>query len=112
MVHCAIWYQTLNSGVLLVGRNAVLTSKNTLERVSQESISLNPFVWHWNSYLTFNHSHDIYMTIEWHTNGISGKNSTSSSDSKGVVKDAIKAYFSQRQTLFETTTLYSLFDLF
>ena len=75
MVRCAIWYQTLKSGVLQVGQDAVLTSKNALEWLRQKSFSLNPFVWHSNSYLMFNHSHGMYMASGWHNNGISGKNS-------------------------------------
>ena len=43
------------------------------ERLSQKSVSLNPLVWHSNSYLTFNHSHGMQMTLGWHTNGISVK---------------------------------------
>ena len=42
-MRCAIWYQTLKNGVGMVGQNAVLTSYNSLERLSQESVSLNPF---------------------------------------------------------------------
>ena len=49
-----------------VGQNAVLTA---FEWRNQESISLNPFAWHSNSYLTFNHSHGVQMTLELHVNG-------------------------------------------
>ena len=73
-MRCAIWFQTLKNGVRMVGQNAVLTSLNELERLSQESVSLNPFAWQSNSYLTFDHSHGMYMTLEWQANGISGKN--------------------------------------
>ena len=74
-MRCAIWYQTLKNGVRVVGQNAGLSSLNALEWQSQESVSLSPFAWHSNSYLTFNHSHRMYMTLEWHANGMSGKNS-------------------------------------
>ena len=53
---CAICYQTLKNRVQMVGQNAVLTSYNAFESLSQESVSVNPFAWHSNSYLTFNHS--------------------------------------------------------
>ena len=35
---------------------------NQLECI--RSISLNPFVWHSNFYMRFNHSHDMYITLE------------------------------------------------
>ena len=70
VMHCVIWYQMLKSSVRMV----VLTSQNGLERLSQESVSPNPFAWHSNSYLTFNHSHGMYMTSEWNANSISRKN--------------------------------------
>ena len=57
-MRCTIWHQTLN-GVRMVGQNAVLTSYNAFEWLSQESVSLNAFAWHPNSYLTFNHSHGM-----------------------------------------------------
>ena len=41
MMHCAIWYQTLKHGVRMVGQNAILTSYNAFECLSQESISLS-----------------------------------------------------------------------
>ena len=63
-MRCAFWYQTLKNGVRMVGQNAVLTNLNALERLSQKSVSLNPFAWHLNSYLTFNHSHGMYMALE------------------------------------------------
>ena len=72
-MRCAIWYQTLKNGVRVVGQNIVLTSYYAFEWLSQESVSLHPFAWHSNSYLTFNHSHGMKMTLEWHANGISGK---------------------------------------
>ena len=59
----------------MIGQNAVLTSWNAFEWLNQESFSLNPLAWHSNSYLTFNHSHDMLITLEWHANGISSKNS-------------------------------------
>ena len=74
VVRCAIWYQMLQNGILTVGQNAVLTSWNALEQLNQKSVSLNPFVWHSNSYLMFNHLYGICMALEWHTNGISKKN--------------------------------------
>ena len=46
VMRCAIWYQTFKSGVRLVGQNAVLTSYNAFEWLSQESVSLNLFAWH------------------------------------------------------------------
>ena len=58
-MHCAIWYQTLKGEVRMLGQNAVLTSLNAFEWLSQESVSLNPSAWHLNSYLTFNHSHGM-----------------------------------------------------
>ena len=70
-----IWYQTLKNGVPKVGENAVLTSWNALEWLSQKSFSLSPFVWYSNSYLMFNLSHGMYMALECHTNGRSKKNS-------------------------------------
>ena len=73
MMRCAIWYQTLKNGVLMVGQNAILTSSNALERLSQKSVSPNPFVWHSNSYLMFNHSYGMYMALDWHANRISRK---------------------------------------
>ena len=66
-VRCAIWYQTLKNGVLTVGQNAVLTSQNALEQLSQKSVSVNQFLWHSNFYLMFNHSHGMYMALEWHS---------------------------------------------
>ena len=54
----------------------------SLERLSQKSVSLNPFVWHSNSYLMFNHSHGMYMALEWHTNGVRGENSNCSTATK------------------------------
>ena len=71
MMRCAIWHQMLKNVVLMVGQNAVLTSQNALERLSQQSFYLNLFVSHSNSYLTFNHSHDMYMTLDWYAHGIS-----------------------------------------
>ena len=74
VMRCAIWYQTLKNGV----RNAVLTSYNALEWLSQKSVSLNLFAWHSSSYMTFNHSHGMYMMLEWHANRISWKHSNCS----------------------------------
>ena len=74
-MRCTIWYQTLKNGAQMVGQNAALTSWNAFEGLSQESVFLSTFAWHSNSYLTFNHSHGMSMTLEWHANGISGKNS-------------------------------------
>ena len=71
----AIWHQRLKNGVQMVCHNAVLTSYNAFEWLSQESVSLNLFSWHSNSYLTFNHLHGMEMTLEWNANGISGKTS-------------------------------------
>ena len=59
VMHCVIWYQTLKSGVRMVGQNAVLTSQNAFEWLSQESVSFDLFAWHSNSHLTFNHSHGM-----------------------------------------------------
>ena len=59
VMRCAIWYQTLKNGVRMVGQKAVVTSQNASEWLSQESVSLNPFAWHLNSHLTFNHSYGI-----------------------------------------------------
>ena len=42
-MRCAIWYQTLKHCVRMVGQNAVLTSWNAFEWLSQESVSLSPF---------------------------------------------------------------------
>ena len=70
-----IWYQTVKNRILMVGQNIILFSQNELELLHQKSISLNQFAWHSNSHLMFNHSHDINMTLEWHTNRISGNNS-------------------------------------
>ena len=58
-MRCAIWYQTRKKGIRMVGQNAIQTSKNAFEWLSQESVSLNPFAQHSDSYLTFNHSHGI-----------------------------------------------------
>ena len=58
-MHSAILDQTLTNDVRMVGQNAVVTSWNAFERFSQESVSLNPFARHSNSYLTFNHSHSM-----------------------------------------------------
>ena len=55
----------------MVGQNVVLTSQNALEWLSQESVFLNWCAWHSNSYLTFNHSYGMYMTLEQHVNVIS-----------------------------------------
>ena len=71
-MHSTIWWQTLKNSIQMVGQNAVLTSKNALKWLSQESASVNPFVWHSNSYLIFNHLHGMYM-LEWHVEGISWK---------------------------------------
>ena len=57
----AIWYQTLKNGVQMVGPNAVITSYNAFQWLSQESVSLNPFAWHLNSYLIFNRK-----ASKWH----------------------------------------------
>ena len=43
VMRCAIWYQMLKNGVRMVGQNAVLTSQNAFEWLSQESVSLNLF---------------------------------------------------------------------
>ena len=43
VIRCAIWYQMLKNGVRMVGQNAVLTSQNAFEWLSQESVSLSPF---------------------------------------------------------------------
>ena len=67
-----IWYQTLKNGVGMVGQNAVLTSKNALERLSKESVSLNPFAWHSNSYIR-HLAIRITCTLEWYANGINRK---------------------------------------
>ena len=77
-MRCAIWYQTLKNGILTVGQNAVLTSQNALEQLSHKSVSLNLFVWHSNSYLTFNLSHGMYMGLECCTNERSRTNWNSS----------------------------------
>ena len=53
VMRCAILDQTLINGVRMVGQNAVLTSSNAFEWLSQESVSFNLFAWHSNSYLTF-----------------------------------------------------------
>ena len=45
-----------------------------LEWLSQDSISLNPFVWHSNSYLKFNLSHGMHIALEYHTNERNRKN--------------------------------------
>ena len=45
-----------------------------LEWLSQESIFLNPFVWHSNSYLKFNLSHGMHIALEYHTNERNRKN--------------------------------------
>ena len=71
----------------MIGQNVILTSQNAFEWLSQESISLNPFAWHSNSYLTFNHSHGMCMTLEWHAKG-QGHNQENSNYPKGVVKTA------------------------
>ena len=55
----AIWHQMLKNGVQMVDHNAVLTSYNVFEWLSQESVSLNLFSLHSNSYLTFNLSHGM-----------------------------------------------------
>ena len=40
VARCALWYQTLKNGVLMVGQNAVLTSGNVLEElIHQKSVS-------------------------------------------------------------------------
>ena len=75
---CAIWYQTPKNDIRMFGKNAVLTSWNALERLSQKSVSLKPFPWHSNSYLTFNHLHGMFMTLKWHAHGISWKHSNCS----------------------------------
>ena len=72
---CTIWYQTLKNDVHMDGQNTVLTGWNAFEWLNQESASLNPIAWHSNFYTTFNHSHGMHMTLEWHANGISGRNS-------------------------------------
>ena len=51
-INTLIWYQTSKNGVEMVGQNAILTSSNMFEWLSQESVSLNPFAWHSNYYLT------------------------------------------------------------
>ena len=71
MARCPIWYQTLKDGVPMVGQNAIL--RTTLERLSQESVSLNQFVWHSNSYLTCNHLRGMHLSLEWYANRISRK---------------------------------------
>ena len=59
----------------MVDQNTVVTSLNAFEWLNQKTVPLNPFARHSNSYLTFNHSHGMCMTLEWHPNGIRGKNS-------------------------------------
>ena len=81
-MRCAICYQTFKNGVPTVGQNAVLTSQNALEWLSQKSVSLDLFVWHSNSYLMFNLSHGMYMALECHTNERSRKNSNCSITTK------------------------------
>ena len=71
----------------MVGQNAALTSQNAFERLSQKIDSLDPFAWHSNSILTFNHSHGMYMASEWHNNSKSGKK-FELFHSKDVVKTA------------------------
>ena len=83
-MRCAIWYQMLKNGVLTVGQNAIVTSQNALEWLGQKSVSLNPFGWHSNSYLIFNHLHVMYIALEWHANRVSGKNSNCSIATKTV----------------------------
>ena len=78
IVRCAIWYKTLKNGIRMVSQNTIPTSQNALERLSQKSIYLNPFAWHSTSYMTFNHSHGMYMTLEWHANRKSWKHSNCS----------------------------------
>ena len=78
IVRCAIWYKTLKNGIRMVSQNTIPTSQNALERLSQKSIYLNPFAWHSISYMTFNHSHGMYMTLEWHANRKSWKHSNCS----------------------------------
>ena len=65
---CAVWYQTLKNIVPAVGQNAVPTSQNALKWLSQE------FVWCSDSYLMFNQSNGIYITLKWHSNRIDRKN--------------------------------------
>ena len=67
-----------NGWPIRVGQNAVLTSWNVLERLRQIFLSLNLFVWFSNTYLMFDQSHGIRMTLECHTNEIFGKSSNSS----------------------------------
>ena len=69
---------TLKNGILMVGQNAVLTSEKALEQLIQQGVSLNLFLWHLNSYLTFDHLHGVYMGLEWHTNVVSRENSNCS----------------------------------
>ena len=61
VIRCMIWYQMLKNGIRMVGQNAFLTSQNVFEWLSQESIFLNPFAWHSNSHLTFNHLLNMCM---------------------------------------------------
>ena len=58
-MRCAIWYQKLKNGVRMVGQNAILTSQNAFEWLSQKTISFNLFAWHSNSYLAFDHLHGM-----------------------------------------------------
>ena len=64
----------LKIGVQMVGQNAVLTSKNALELLSQKSISQSVCM-ALKLLLTFNHLHGMYTTLEWHANRINWKHS-------------------------------------
>ena len=78
MMCWAIWYWTLENGVLMVDQNAFLTSYNALEQPSEKNVSVNLFVWCSNSYFMFTQSSGMFITVEWHTNGISEKKSNGS----------------------------------
>ena len=69
---------TLKNGILMVGQNAVLTSEKALEQLIQQGVSLSLFLWHLDSYLTFDHLHGMYMGLEWHTNVVTRENSNCS----------------------------------
>ena len=68
MMCCAILDQMPKNGIQMVSQNAVLTSYNAFEWITQESVFLNPISCYSNSYLTFNHLRGMYIALERHEN--------------------------------------------
>ena len=73
------WGSVLLKKLYVMRRDGLLKRcSNALKRLSHKGVSLNPFAWHSNFYVTFNHLHGMYMRLEWLANEISWKHSNCS----------------------------------